>query len=127
MRAIQSSVFDTLEMLGNKNKGQPLGTVPRNYELRFASDVSFELLYDLVFLYETNYLIANAATSENQKSWNRHDRVFAGNIWILININLANLDLAIHFGGYFFNDRMKGLTGSTPRSPKVHQYWNITL
>lgn len=64
---------------------------------------------------------------EQQHCRNRTDPQAAGNLGILVGIELSNADAALVIVGKLFDCRSDESTGTAPGSPEVNQNWLRTL
>jgi hypothetical protein len=88
-------------------------------ETELGGDVTLEDLDDLLFGHGADQLVRNLSALENQQRGNAANAEFGGDIHILIDIELYNLDLAGMFASDFFHRRRKHVAGAAPIRPEI--------
>ena len=75
----------------------------------------------------TNDGVNFLAALEHHQGGDATNPVLAGDVWVLVGIELEDFDLAFEFLGNLVNNRSHHAAGTTPGSPEVNQDRNVTL
>ena len=75
----------------------------------------------------TNDGVNFLAALEHHQGGDATNPVLAGDVWVLVGIELEDFDLAFEFLGNLVNNRSHHAAGATPGSPEVNQDRNVTL
>ena len=67
------------------------------------------------------------AAFEDHQGGDAANAVLAGDVRVLIGVQLDHLDATFKFLGDLINNRSNHPAGTTPGGPKVHQNWNVAL
>jgi hypothetical protein len=88
---------------------------------------AIETGFQVAFTLGANHLLGHSAILEDQKRGNGTDLKLRGKPLIVVNVDFANLDLALLFGGEFVQHGSDLLAGAAPFRPEIHQHWRGRL
>jgi len=77
-----------------------------------------KLVHNLTLLYQADQLVNRLPVFHYKKSGDRHNRIFAGNIRLFIDVYLTDLYAVTYFGGELFYHRTKSLARPATKVPK---------
>ena len=75
----------------------------------------------------TNDGVNFLAALEHHQGGDATNPVLAGDVWVLVGIELEDFDLAFEFLGDLVNNWSHHAARATPGSPEINQYRNVAL
>src|SRR5215210_6888437 len=105
------------ELLLNEKTGRQVPVCREKLSSR--SDRAVDPLFEFLLGRCADLTRSELAALEHHQSWDRHHAVFGGRVWVLVHVELHNLDLAGHGAGDLFERWADHAAWAAPLSPEI--------